>query len=166
LSYTAAGLFVLVGLVAVIGGQLRFGAGDSAAVETFSDISSGLDEADGGRAAPTADTDALSDGAGQEESATTTAAAEALPFPFPELADEARARRLSGDQAYDSAAETKQVDECLESLGLEHLVVVDELELDRSYLLLMPEPATNEQTDDQTVTFVALDVCEVVYVDG
>ena len=160
-SYVAAGLFVTVGLVSVLNGQFLSIGGDSAG-EAFSEIGSGLDDTGaGGEQAPLTAAD-VDEGA---ESATTTAAAEeaALPYPFADLADEARANRdLAEDRSSQFSTEAGEVEECLELSGLADQVLVEELDLDRRYLVMMPEG----ETGDLTVTFVALDDCEIVYVDG
>lgn len=168
-SYVAAGLFVTVGLVSVLNGQFLTFGGDSAG-EAFSEIGSGLDDSGGeGEEAPLSAADA--DGGAESatttaaESATTTAAAEeaALPYPFADLADEARANRdLAEDRSTQFSTEAGEVEECLELSGLADQVLVEELDLDRRYLVMMPE----SETGDLTVTFVALDDCEIVYVDG
>lgn len=169
-SYVAAGLFVTVGLVGVLIGQGLLGGGDAQSANTFSEIGSGLDDSGDGGELPLSGFDAE----GDEDSATTTAAesaattaaaaVEGLPYPFAELADEARAKlavdRLSG--VLDQPEEASAAEECLERLDLADQVVVEELELDRRYLVVMPE----EGTDDLTVTFLAADDCEIVYVDG
>jgi hypothetical protein len=159
-SYVAAGLFVTVGLVSVLSGQFLIGGEDTAA--TFSEIGSGLDDSGGGEQVPLSGADAE----GDAESATTTAAAaaEALPYPFAELAEEARAKQAGdrSNQLLDQPEEATAAEECLERLDLANQVVVEELELDRRYLVVMPE----EDTNDQTVTFIAAEDCEIVFVDG
>ncbi len=163
-SYVAAGLFVTVGLVSVLSGQGLLGGGDAASVsETFSEIGSGLDDSGGGgEPVPLSGLDAE----GDVESATTTAAAaaEALPYPFAELADEARAKQAvdRSSQVLDQPEEAAAAEECLERLDLGDQVVVEELDLDRRYLVVMPE----EDTDELTVTFIAAEDCAIVYVDG
>jgi hypothetical protein len=164
-SYVAAGLFVTVGLVSVLVGQGLVGGGQDAAVmETFSEIGSGLDGSGGGQV-PLSGFDAEEDAEEDAASATTTAAAaEALPYPFAELADEARAKVAvdRSSQTQDQPDEGAAAEECLERLSLAEQVVVEELELDRRYLVVMPE----EGTDDLTVTFIAAEDCEIVFVDG
>ena len=162
-SYVAAGLFVTAGLVSVVIGQGLIRGGDAQSVaETFSEIGSGLDDSGGGEQVPLSGVDAE----GDAESATTTAAAaaEALPYPFAELAEEARAKQAVdfSSQLLDQPEEATAAKECLERLDLANQVVVEELELDRRYLVVMSE----EDTNDQTVTFIAAEDCEIVFVDG
>jgi hypothetical protein len=155
-SYVAAGLFVLVGLVAVLNGPLRSGG---EAADTLA-VGSDLDAPAVEEAAPFVGDDS---GAGEDSQAgaTTTAAAQrALDLPFAELADEARDAREAesnmGTMSLDGEGE-----DCLDRLGLEDQVVVDELELDQTYLVVMAE----DPELDRSVTFVALTECEIVYVD-
>lgn len=157
-SYVAAGLFVTVGLVAVLNGE--YGGGESAAptlAETAADLD---DSAAGEEMAPFAE-DNGADGSLELDGVTTTAAAEeALPLPFPELAERARAARQT-DAVAGTMGEDEATDECLTSLGLDNHIVVDQVEDDQTYLALMVE---NGEVD-RSVTFVALDDCEIVYVD-
>ena len=159
-SYAAAGLFVLLGLVAVLRGGLPFGAGQEVS-ETFSEIGSGLDAGDAGNV-PLQGAPADDGGGDESESTTTAAASETLDYPFAELAEEARARRSTADVAEDGAVRSTATEECLEELGLADQKVIDEVELDRRFLLLAPEG----EAPDAPITFVAVDGCEVVYVDG
>jgi hypothetical protein len=159
-SYVAAGLFVLIGLVSVLSGQVRLGGGESA--ETFSEVDSGLSGVLGDGAEAPLQRDDTVDAVTESAKTTTTAAGETLDFPFADLADEARATQQSADQAYGTMSVRQEVEECLEASGLTEHVVVDELTLDQQYLVVMPADATAEPT----VTFIALDECEIVYVDG
>jgi len=158
-SYVAAGLLVVVGLVGVLNGQIPLGgSGDEGG---FSEISSGLDTAaaDDGGAQPFADVDPA---AGEAESAgTTMAASEYLSLPFADLADEARALQRAGERSQLST-DTSKVDRCLEMSGLRDHTVVQELDLDQQYLVVMPD----DEDAEQTVTFIAVDDCSIVYVDG
>jgi hypothetical protein len=160
-AYVAAGLLVTVGLAGVLNGQIGFGGADDS--DTFAEISSGLGQfsADGLEDAPASDTDAAS-GGGDETVVPTTAAAESLLLPFPELADQARALREDPKATTQEESEKDDIDRCLERLDLADHVVVDELELDRRYLVVM----AGDDVPDQSVTFVALDECEIVYTDG
>jgi hypothetical protein len=155
-GYAAAGLFVLVGLVAVLNGGLWLGAGDTAeTAESFSDMAT--DE--GGGEVPLAGVP--EDGSAERATTTAAAAAESLPYPFADLAEEARAKRHSADFSSLSGGDEDSQD-CLERLGVEGQQVVDRLDLDQVYLVLMP-------ADDEgsgTVTFVALRECRIAYVDG
>lgn len=159
-SYVAAGLFVVIGLVAVIGNQVRFGGdtgGDMLEVaEPAADSASG-----GGEPVPLY---GAQESDGQAESATTTMAAaeEALPYPFPDLAAEARAMRQSASGVDRSASLPEGAADCLSDLGLTDEEVVDVLELDQPYLVVMPaDPARPE-----TVTFIAFEECRIAFVDG
>jgi hypothetical protein len=92
----------------------------------------------------------------------TTAAAESLLLPFPELAAEARALRQSDDRSGQLMTDPDEIDQCLEKSGLADHVVVEELELDQRYLVVM----VRDGSTDQTVTFIALESCEIVHRDG
>lgn len=156
-SYVAAGLFVAVGLVAVLNGE--FGGGE-AAEPTLAETAADLDDsAATEEMAPLAE-DSGADGGLEQGGATTTAAAEeAVAIPFAELAEQARASRSTDQETGTSDDET--VEECLASIGLEDHVVVEEIEHDRTYLAVMAE----DREADRSVTFVAIDDCEIVYVD-
>ena len=54
----------------------------------------------------------------------------------------------------------RDVEACLARVALDEHVVVDEIELDQIYLLVMPEDPEAEPI----VTFVVLPRCEIVYV--
>ncbi|MGH8870940.1 MAG: hypothetical protein ACRDWS_03085 [Acidimicrobiia bacterium] len=155
--YVAAGLFVLVGLVGVLGRQLP-GGGETA--ETFAEIGSGPESAPADEeAAPFAAGDSADDGGADSGATTTAAAAGTLAPSFPELADQARAKEA--DQSLGTMSVDDEVEECLSRAGLDEHIVVDEVELDQTYLVAMPE----DPEADRIVTFVALAGCEVVYVD-
>lgn len=153
-SYAAAGLFVVVGLVAVVN-QL---AGDEVA-ETFSEVSSGLDEgASGETASP------LSDDGSEESAGTTVAAADAGAGDTPDfktLAEEARLQQLPPSvRANDSASEDL---DCVNAAGLENQEVVGTVDADRKYLIAV---ANDEDLDAETpVNFVDATTCEVAHVE-
>jgi hypothetical protein len=156
-SYVAAGLFVTVGLVAVLNGE--FGGGEGAA-PTLAETAADLDDSTAGEEmAPFAE-DNGADGGLDRGGVTTTAAAEALPLPFPELAEQARATRRTDTGAV-TMSEDEATEDCLTSLGLDDRIVVDQIEDDQTYLVLMAE----DGDVDRSVTFVALDDCAIVYVD-
>jgi len=160
LSYVAAGLLVMVGLVGVLNNGGLEGGAESGATTTAA-IAQTFDEA------PTEEVPFVAQGSDDGESAPemateTTAAAEAageesLPVPFQELADEARANRADrvAPQGMD-----QDTDECLTRIGLDEHLVADEVELDQTYLLVMPEDPEAEPI----VTFVVLPGCEIVFV--
>ena len=155
LSYAAAGLFVLVGLVAVLG---QLGAGDDVS-ETFSEVSSGLDEGtDGQIASPLAGEE------GAEYAGTTMAAADSAEGGAPDyktLADETRAQQLP---PANRATETNEEDaDCLRAAGLQNQEVVGLVEADRKYLIAV---ANDEDLDaDTPVNFVDATTCEVAHVE-
>jgi pyruvate/2-oxoglutarate dehydrogenase complex dihydrolipoamide acyltransferase (E2) component len=151
LSYAAAGLFVVVGLVAVVS-QLG-GTGEETA-ETFADATSGLDES----------LQPLGEG-GQEDSASTTiAAADAIPESTPDfetLATEARRQELPA--AVRATASTPENRDCVNAAGLENQEVVGTVEGDRTYLIAV---ANDEDLDaDTAVNFVDATTCEVAHVE-
>ena len=158
LSYVAAGLLVTVGLVGVLNNGALTG-GESADT-TFAASAEALD-------APTEEVPFVAQGDDGSEFApeltteTTSAAegagAERLPVPFQELADEARANQ--SDRVATQGTD-RDTEECLTRVGLDEHLIADEIELDRTYLLVMPEDPEAEPI----VTFVVLPACEIVYV--
>ena len=159
LSYVAAGLLVVVGLVGVLnnsmlGGGAESGATTTAAAQAFDEapteelpfVAQGNDD---GEATPemTTETTGAAEGAGEES----------LPVPFEELADEARANQADRVAAQGIDGDTE---ECLARISLDEHLVVDEVELDRTYLLVMPVDPEAEPI----VTFVVMPECEIVYV--
>jgi len=162
-SYVAAGLFVAVGLAGVITGQIQRYDEESAGVaQTFAEADSDLSTFSAEDSEmPLQDAESAS-GGGETAATTTMAAEEALPFPFAELADQARAARESGERSSPISSSEEDIDRCLLSAGLADEVVVEELDLDQRYLVVMARDVTSEPT----VTFIAVDSCEIVYVDG
>ena len=158
LSYVAAGLFVAVGLVGVL--NLAQDTGGEAADTTIAaEAARDLEAPSNEEGVPfVAGEDSAEGGA---ESVTTTAAAEqALPPPFAELADEARARPDEGTM---STLDTDpEVGECLTRLGLDEHEVVDEVEFDQTYLVVMPQ----NPDADPVVSFVTIADCEIVHEDS
>jgi hypothetical protein len=157
LSYVAAGLFVVVGLAGVLGNDAIDFGGETAATIAAADST-------GGDGAPAEEAPFLASGEIedelQESAPDTTLAATAeggLAVPFAELAEETRAAQAERVQTQSLDADRE---ECLARAGLHEHVVVDEIELDRAYLLVMPEDPDAEPI----VTFVVLPGCEIVYV--
>ncbi len=171
-SYVAAGLFVVVGLVGVLGGQFGMGGDSAEQGATFSEIGSGLGPTS--EEAPNevfgADDGAL-DSAGGESTATTSAASEAtttaaaedaaVPPDFAALAATTRDRKTAGEVAYQRTEIPADVEDCLRVLGLQDLVVVESLELDKHYVALMEDDSNSE-----VVTFVSVEDCQVAAVDA
>lgn len=164
LSYVAAGLLVAVGLVGVLNSGLLGGGADSG--QTL--VAEALDE--GPTEEVPFDAQGSDDGESQPEmttattaaaTATTTAGAEAggdlLSVPFEELADEARARQSDRVTTYSTDTDFA---ECLDRVGLTDHVVVDEIDLDQTYLLVM----RRDPEAEPIVTFVLVPACEIVYV--
>jgi hypothetical protein len=158
LSYVAAGLLVTVGLVGVLNNGVLDGGAESGAPTTAAELA--FDEA------PTEGVPFVAQGSDDGESApemateTTVAASageESLPLPFQELADEARANQA--DRVATQAVD-EDTAECLTRIGLDEHLVADEVELDRIYLLIMPDDPQAEPI----VTFVVMPDCEIVYV--
>jgi len=160
LAFVAAGLFVTVGLVSVLNNDALDDSAESGATTVAEALDAPVEEApfvaqgsDDGESAP--------------EMATTTAAAtettaaeggaESFALLFAELAEEARASQAdrSATQGTD-----RDVEACLSRVGLDEHVVVDEIDRDQIYLLVMPEDPEAEPI----VTFVVLPRCEIVYV--
>ncbi|MDP9493704.1 MAG: hypothetical protein M3P87_00555 [Actinomycetota bacterium] len=151
LSYAAAGLFVLVGLVAVFN---QMGGGGDQAAETFLEVASGLD---GGA-------DQAMDST-QDESATTMAAGAdaggAIPPDFKSLATETRREQLAPTERATLSDEDEA--DCLRTAGLEDHEVVGGVEADRSYLVAIPSGAAPDA--ETPVSFVDAVTCEVVHVE-
>ena len=165
LSYVAAGLFVTVGLVGVLNSGVLGGGGEAAATTTAARAQA-FDEApteevpfvaqgsDDGESAPEMTTETT---AAATETTAAAAGEDSLTIPFEELADEARARQNDRVVAESTDAD---FEECLTRVGLDDHVVVDEIDLDQTYLLVMRKDPEAERV----VTFVVLPACEVVYV--
>ena len=156
-SYVAAGLFVVVGLVGVL--NLGMGgdgeaAGTTIAADAVRDLEAPTEEG-----VPFVAGEDSAEG-GAESTATTAAAEQTLDLPFAELADGARAQRDEGTMS--TLGSDEDSEQCLASLGLDEHEVVDEIELDQTYLVVMPVDADAEQV----VTFVSIADCAIAHVDG
>jgi len=154
LSYAAAGVFVVVGLVAVVAQLGSFG-GDSAG--TVAEVSSDLDA--GETMTP------MDDGGQEEFNPTTTAAAtgdagaESAPD-FKTLADETRREELPSSVRATSEQEQAT---CLTDAGLEDHELAGTVDNGRAYLIAVPD---NVALDGETpVTFVNASTCQVVHVE-
>jgi len=165
----AAGLVVVVGLVAVLGqggddaGQETFTLADSAATTTTAAASD--DGADGGEAAPgDGDDAALTESTSEEGEAAADRAAspEDADF-FTMQAQQVREGEFSGaDLKSFDATQTGEHTDCLASIGLEgHRVVATTSSLDGETLLV----TAPDQIDlsEAPVGFVDPDSCELVY---
>ena len=174
-TYAAAGLFVVVGLVSVIG---QLDQDDSAQPETLlaADTTAGGDDStrdeeaeqfapqsEGGSA--TATTTAADDG--PQESPTTTAAATettqaelAADEDFEEVATAARTSALP--EATTATTVAQQAEQCLDDEALGGHELLATIELDRTYLILIP--AGVQLTENTPITFVDAATCEVVRV--
>lgn len=155
LSYVAAGILVVVGLVGVLNNDAMTGGGDAAATTTAAE-SAAVEDSPGEVPFLAGQDEGEEELAPQAES-TTTAAAESIPPPFGEMADEIRA---AGEERVQTQSLDQDVDECLEEVGLDQHFVADEIELDQTYLAVMAEDPEAEPI----VTFVAYPICEIVYV--
>jgi hypothetical protein len=163
-SYAAAGLFVLVGLVAVAN---QLGSGDSGATERFSEVSSGLDAgSDGQTASPLAGEESAesTDSTIAASTDSTMAAADSGAGNAPDfktLADEARLQQLPSSVR--ATASTPENRDCVNAAGLENQEVVGTVEGDRTYLIAV---ANDEDLDaDTAVNFVDATTCEVAHVE-
>ena len=163
LAYVAAGLFVTVGLVSVLNNGALNDSAESGATTVAEALDAATEEgpfvaqeSDDGESAPEMTTETTAAAASE----TTTAAAggeESFALPFAELAEEARAKQA--DRALDQGTD-RDVEACLARVALDEHVVVDEIDLDQIYLLVMPEDPEAEPI----VTFVVFPRCEIVYV--
>ena len=156
LSYAAAGLFVVVGLVAVAN-QLG-GSGDAGGqAETFTEASGRLDAgSEGGAETPIYEYGAQSTG-------TTTAAADASAETTPDFETLATEARLHEFPAADSALATEDQSDCLDDAGLVDHELVGTVDRERTYLIAVP--AGVDLDADTPVSFVDADTCEVVHVE-
>ncbi|HEY4584651.1 MAG TPA: hypothetical protein VIH32_03450 [Acidimicrobiia bacterium] len=166
LSYAAAGLFVVVGLVAVAN---QLGGGDDAGqAEAFSEVSSGLDEASGqDAAAPTSPTGGETESATQSTVAaagdgapTTVGSTSEETATFAALAAETRMQQLPPTVR---TAPTADQAACLTEAGLEDHEVVGTVDKDRTYLIAVP--AGVDLDTETPVTFVDAETCQVVHVE-
>ena len=161
LSYSAAGLFVVVGLIAVVN---QLGSGDSGASETFSEVSSGLDAgSDGQTASPLAGEESAESTIAESTDSTMVAAdsGEGNAPDFKTLADEARLQQLPS--SVQATASTPENRDCVNAAGLENQEVVGTVEADRTYLIAV---ANDENLDAETpVNFVDATTCEVAHVE-
>jgi hypothetical protein len=163
-SYAAAGLFVLVGLVAVVN---QLGSGGSGPTETFSDVSSELDAgSDGQTASPLAGEESAesTDSTIAESTDSTMTAADSGGGNSPDfetLANEARLQQLP--PSVRATASTSEDLDCVNAAGLENQEVVGTVEADRKYLIAV---ANDEDLDaDTAVNFVDAATCEVSHVE-
>lgn len=157
LTYAAAALFVVVGLVAV----LDRGGGDGEDAQLLAIDTTVADQLE---EAPFVAEDR---GAGADEGAapesgsatsTTAAAEEAAPLRFAEMAERAREQ---SDPGLGTMSLDPELEGCLEELGLDDQEVAEDVDLDQRYVAVMPGDGT-----DQTVTIVSVDNCEIVYTDS
>lgn len=150
-SYAAAGLLIVVGVVGVIsqtGGDVD---------ETFMGASSGLtDDGAVGEAA----TDDAADMATDEIEEAAPQAAEELDFAT--WAAKARSAAESPDSI--RSADGEELTECLSRAGLDDHRIVERLEEDSRYALVVA--ADVELGPETQITFVDLEKCEVVHIDG
>jgi hypothetical protein len=178
LGYVAAGLLVVVGLFGVLRIAGLMGGGDfaepAASDATFAEEGADLTTA-GAPATTTAEGPATAeDGSGGGESApfaatstttaasteTTEAAGDAPTLAFSQMADEARASRPEEDRAL-----SDQDRDCLTRAGLDRHVVVDRVEGDTTYLVVMPEDQAEEAPREGPVIFIELPQCRIVFED-
>jgi len=160
-SYAAAGLFVLVGLVAVVN---QLGGEDTGGVEAFSEVSSDVDAGSDGQTATPLAGEESAETTVAESTGSTMAAADSGGGNSPDfktLADEARLQQLPPSvRATGSAPEDL---DCVNAAGLEDQEVVGTVEADRTYLIAV---ANDEDLDaDTAVNFVDAATCEVAHVE-
>lgn len=175
LSYVAAGLFVVVGLVAVLsqGGEDAADLGGEATAELQAegapdttvapDSALGRDEAGGD--------DGSADMADTTESMAEEGAADAMEAPavdpdeLSRLADLARSGTLDETEANAALPADADPDtaECIARAGLEEHAVISVVDVDGTYLLAVP--AAEPLEEGTTVVFVGTATCEIVYID-
>ena len=151
-SYAAAGLFVVVGLVAVVaqlGGSDQAITEGAAVQETFSEIGSTLEGAGADQIEPAESGESALDADDGQAAA---------PLAAPELLEELESLRFSASRSADFQADLYE--ECLTRAELEDHKVVDEIEFGGSvYLVAVPE---NEPEDSELVSYVEAGTCKVV----
>lgn len=164
-SYAAAGLFVVVGLVAVL-----TQTGDEDSLESFNETGSSLGDspapADAAEAPAAVDgvTSQLAEEGESEPAADDSAdlASAAEPVDFSALAQSVNERRRSGQSV--AAADASKHDDCVLDSGLTDHSVIDIFSLEAGdYLAVVPNDAPEDSTE---VSFVDLSTCEVVHTDG
>jgi hypothetical protein len=165
LSYAAAGLFVVVGLVAVVS---QLGTGGDEVAESFAEVSSGLDEgSDGAAETPTPAQNFSGETTPEDASDTTIAAADSAgttleaTADFEALALETRQNQLpAADRAVTVSDEQGR---CLSEAGLENQTLMGTVERERTYLIAVP--ADTDLDTDTPVSFVDAATCEVIHVE-
>lgn len=164
LGYVAAGLLVVAGLAGVLQNAGVLGGADGVSQSTATTGAAEAEAAGGaeGTEAPAEEVpfvagDAAEDFAPQGATTTTAAASQPLAFPFAQVADEARASQIQREEA-DTSEDDR---ECLVRAGLDHHVVVREIDEEASYLVAMPE----DPAEDPVVFFVEVPGCRIVYED-
>lgn len=160
LGYVAAGLLVVAGLFGVLQNSgMMMGGGDESASLSTTTAADGAD-------APAGGLPFVAEDAEEAAAPTTTAAASAdtmaaaeggATIPFAALAEEARMARSGAELD----ATTDEQRECLARAGLDRHIVVDEVEAENRYLVVVPE----QPSEDDVVIFVELPDCRVVFED-
>ncbi len=169
----AAGLLVVVGLVAVLG-QGGADSGDEAVTlaadtaETTSTAAASDDGAAGGDAAPGDGDDAAQTESSSEEGEADgdrTASPEEADF-FSEQARQVRAGELTDSrlEAFDNEDQTAEQTDCLTSIGLDGHRIVATTSSPDGETLLVTVPQETDPTNPP-VGFVDPHVCELVYLD-
>ncbi|HLF42501.1 MAG TPA: hypothetical protein VJA46_03115 [Acidimicrobiia bacterium] len=156
LSYAAAGLFVVVGLVAVAN-QMGGSEDTGGQVETFTQASGRLD------AGSEEDAEAPMYEYGAQSTETTTPAGDASAETTPDFETLATQARLREFPAADSALPTEDQADCLDAAGLVDQELVGTVDRERTYLIAVP--AGVDLDADTPVSFVDADTCEVVHVE-
>ena len=169
-SYAAAGVLVVAGVAGII-----TQGGDDASVETFREVSSGLESAqvdEGGDSAGDSATD-VTESAGDDAGAGAVAdgsADELIPPAatfFSNKADETRERELDSAESEDLTA---QHAECISRAGLQDYETIGELQIDGgpadlSGIYLVAKPAGVEVDETTPIAFVEITSCEIAHLD-
>lgn len=174
----AAGLFLVVGLVAVLsqtGGNDSMDMGATAETATAGDAAATTTQADSGELAPAAeDGDDAADSAVEEATEATAMAAEEF---FAQTAEQVRSGQLDGSFTR-SYTETEREDRasCLEEAiaqaDMEDHEIIGEArhfestgEEPTSTLYLLAVPADTVVGPETSVVFVPVDVCEIAHIE-
>lgn len=167
----AAGLFVVVGLAAVL-----TRGGEQQAADSFAEIANGLatetTQAAADSLEPAADDSMESEEGEDADTATAPLSASPAEF-FEDVAAQVRSGSLEDSATLTrDGADTESSDpmSCIETAGLaNHDVfaeVADSLSSDEPLAYLVAVPSGEDPGPETPVSFVSVDTCEVVYVDG
>lgn len=168
-SYVAAGLFVVVGLVAVL-----TQVGEDPATEMLAEPTSGVDRG-ADASAPAADSGDSDGGTVEEASAGGALDDDAIDSDrflayFSEQATRLRQGETTETPGVTSQAAAEKHASCLESAGLGGYVAVDEVipddAVDEPKVYIMAVPSAAEISQETPIVFVDAATCSIAHTDG